>query len=258
MLLLVLSGLGVGVVSALLGLGGGVLLVPFLPKLTDWSSHQVVAVTLLIILGNSFANMIWYNKRNMVNWSVLIFWGPFAAMGAFTGSYYALKLEGQKLRMALLVIVGLMIIRFSLDFFKNPRSKKLFVSSDWNPFKGIFGFFVGSFSGFCGVGTGLISNIIFMNRRWVLNNKVAPTGNGVMLFVSLASMISFLIFGKSQNIELSFFLENGKEILVLMGSVFISSFYLRPFNPLISDNLRFLCLIITLFSVFGCVLYEMF
>ncbi len=258
MLLLILIGLGVGVVSALLGLGGGVLLVPFLPALTHWNNHQVVAMTLLIILGNSLANTIWYNKKGIINWSVLIFWGPFAAIGAFTGSYYALKLEGKNIRMALLIIVGLMIIRFSLDFFKNPRSKKLFVSSDWNPLKGIFGFLVGIFSGFCGVGTGLVSNIIFMNRRWVLNNEVAPTGNGVMLFVSFASVASFLIFGKSQNIELSFFLENGKEILILTGSVFISSFYSRPFNPLISNNLKFICLIITLLSVFGFILSEMF
>ncbi|MGH1469327.1 MAG: sulfite exporter TauE/SafE family protein [Bdellovibrionales bacterium] len=258
MLLLLLVGLGVGVISALLGLGGGVLLVPFLPGLTDWSSHQVVAVTLLIILGNSFANMLWYNKRGTVNWDVLIFWGPFAAIGSFTGSYFALKFTGENIRMALLALVGLMIIRFSLDFFKDPRSKKLFVSSDWNPLKGVFGFFVGTLSGFCGIGTGLVSNTLFMSRRWVLKDEVAPTGNGVMFFVSLASVASFLIFGKSQNIEMSFFLENWKQILMLMGSVFVSSFYLRPFNPLISDNLRFLCLVITLLSVFGYVLTEMF
>ena len=117
---------------------------------------------------------------------------------------------------------------------------------------------MGTLSGFCGVGTGLVSNILFMSRRWVLKDEVAPTGNGVMFFVSLASVASFLMFGKSQNIELSFFLENWKQILMLMGSVFLSSFYLRPFNPLISDNLRFLCLVITLLSVFGYVLTEMF
>lgn len=258
MLLLILVGLGVGVISALLGLGGGVLLVPFLPGLTGWTSHQVLAVALFIILGNSFANMIWYNKRDVVNWDVLIFWGPFAAIGSFLGSYWALKFEGVLIRQALLMLIGLMILNFSLDFFKNPRSKKLFVSSDWNPLKGVFGLFVGTLSGFCGIGTGLVSNTLFMSRRWVLKDEVAPTGNGVMFFVSLASTASFLIFGKSQNVELSFFLENWMTIVALMVSVFISSFFLRPFNPLISDNLRFICLLITLLSVFGYVLTEMF
>lgn len=258
MLFLILVGLGVGVVSALLGLGGGVLLVPFLPGLTNWNSHQVVAVALLIILGNSFANMIWYNKRGLVNWDVLIFWGPFAAIGSFTGSYYALKLQGKNIRIALLIMVGFMITKFSLDFFKNPRNKKLFVSSDWNPLKGVFGLFVGALSGFCGVGTGLVSSLLFMSRRWVLKNEVAPTGNGVMFFVSFASVVSFLIFGKTQEIELAFFLEHWKEILTLMVSVFVSSFYFRPFNPLISDNLRFFCLVITLILVFGYVLVEIF
>ena len=91
MVLLILVGLGVGVISALLGIGGGVLLVPFLPELTDWSSHQIVAVTLFIILINSFINMYWYNKRKMVNWDVLVFWGPFAALGSFLGAYLSLN-----------------------------------------------------------------------------------------------------------------------------------------------------------------------
>lgn len=258
MLLLILVGLGVGVVSALLGIGGGVLLVPFLPGLTNWSSHQVIAITLLIILGNSFGNMIWYNKRGLVNWEVLIFWGPFAAIGSFFGSYAALKLPGAQIRQGLLVILGLMILKCTMDFFKDPRSKKLFVSNNWHPFKGVFGLFVGTFSGFAGIGTGLVSNMIFMSRRWVSKDELAPTGNGVMFFVSLASVASFLLYGKSQNIEIAFFIESWKEITALMLSVFVSSFYLRPFNSLILDNLRFLALLVTLVSVFGYVLMEMF
>ncbi len=258
MLLLILAGLGVGVVSALLGIGGGVLLVPFLPALTDWGSHQVLAVSLFIILGNSFVNMIWYNKRGLVNWSVLMFWGPFAAIGSFFGSYWALKLPGVQIRQALLLLLGLMILKCTKDFFKDPRSKKLFVTNDWHPFKGIFGLFVGTFSGFSGIGTGLVSNMIFMSRRWVGKDEVAPTGNGVMFFVSLASVASFLIYGKSQNVEISFFIESWKEITALMVSVFLSSFYLRPFNALILDNLRFISLLLTLLSVFGYVLMEMF
>jgi uncharacterized membrane protein YfcA len=258
MLFLILVGLGVGVISALLGLGGGVLLVPFLPGLTDWNSHQVVAVALIIILINSFLNLLWYNKRGLVNWSVLLFWGPFAALGSFTGSYYALKVDGKNIRLALLMIIGLMIIKFTLDFFKNPRSKKLFVSSDWHPFKGVMGAFVGTLSGFCGIGTGLVSNMLFMSRRWVGKDEVAPTGNGVMFFVSLASVVSFMLYGGVQAIDFDFLKSSWKEMSILTASVFVSSFYMRPFNPLISDNLRFICLLTTLLSVFGYVLTEMF
>jgi len=256
--MLVLVGLGVGVIAALLGIGGGILLVPFLPGLTGWNSHQVVAVTLLIILFNSFINMWWYNKRGMVNWDVLAFWGPFAGVGAFAGSYLALKVEGENIRMSLLVILSLMILKFTSDYFKNPRDKKLFTSSNWSPLKGVFGGVVGLLSGFCGIGTGLVSTILFISRRWVLKDEVAPTGNGVMFFVSAASVISFMLFGSVQSVDFNFLMAAKVEIALLASTVFVSSFYLRPFNPMISDNLRFICLLITLLSAFGYVFTELF
>jgi uncharacterized membrane protein YfcA len=258
MMMLILVGLGVGVISALLGIGGGVLLVPFLPGLTGWNSHQVVAVTLIIILFNSFINTWWYSKRGMVNWDVLAFWGPFAGVGAFAGSYLALKVEGVNIRITLLVVLAIMILKFTSDFFKDPRDKKLFTSSNWSPLKGVFGGAVGLLSGFCGIGTGLVSTILFLSRRWVLKDEVAPTGNGVMFFVSAASVLSFMLFGSVQSIDLNFLMGAKFEIMLLAASVFISSFYLRPFNPMISDNLRFICLLITLLSAFGYVSTELY
>lgn len=256
--MLILVGLGVGVISALLGIGGGILLVPFLPGLTGWNSHQVVAVTLIIILFNSFLNLWWYNKQGMVNWDVLAFWGPFAGVGSFAGSYFALKVEGENIRLTLLVVLTLMILKFTNDYFKDPRDKKLFTSSNWSPLKGVFGGFVGLLSGFCGIGTGLVSTILFISRRWVLKDEVAPTGNGVMFFVSAASVASFMLFGSVQSIDVDFLLAAKFEIILLAASVFISSFYLRPFNPMISDNLRFISLLITLLSAFGYVFTELF
>lgn len=253
-LILIAIGIGVGVVSALLGIGGGVLLVPLLPAFTDWSSHQVVAVALFIILGNSLGNLYWYNKQGLVRWDVLMYWGPFAAIGSFLGSYAALKVEGKVLLIALLAVVLAMILKICLDYFKNPRSKKLFTTSDWSPFKGVFGLFVGTLSGFCGVGTGLLSNLFFMSRRWLRKDEVAPTGNGVMVFVSFSSVVTFLVLGKAKSIDAAFFISEASSLALLMVTVFVSSFFCRPFNPYISDNLRFSALLLTLLSVFIYVL----
>ena len=251
-----LLGLGVGVVSALLGIGGGVFLVPFLPALTGWNEHQVVALTLIIIMGNSLVNLYWFNKRGLVSWGVLGFWGPMAAIGSFLGSYGAVNFPGRYLKMALLGVVTLMIIRFTLKFFQKSEDKLLFTSSDWHPVKSIFGVFVGTLSGFCGVGTGLVSNMMFMSRRWVIRERLSPTGNGVMFFVSLSSSISFIIFGAGRDVNFDFIQESWQETLTLMSSVFISSFFLRPLNPLISDGLRYFCLFISLCFVSGYVIYT--
>jgi uncharacterized membrane protein YfcA len=254
---LLLLGLGVGAVSALLGIGGGVFLVPFLPALTGWNEHQVVAFALLIIMGNSLANLYWFNKRGLVSWDVLIYWGPMAAVGSFLGSYYSISFPGRYLRIALLAIVVLMIIRFTLQFFQRSENKLLFTSSDWSPFKSIYGIFVGTLSGFCGVGTGLVSNMMFMGRRWVLKDRVAPTGNGVMFFVSMSSFVSFILFGGGRDVSFNFIQDSWLEALILMISVFFSSFLFRPLNPLISDGLRYMGLFVSLCFVSGYILYTL-
>lgn len=255
--LLLLLGVSVGVVSSLLGIGGGVFLVPFLPAITDWNNHQVVAFSILIILGNSLLNLLWFHKHGLVNWGVLKYWGPMAAFGSFVGSYLAVSYSGRTLRVALLAIVALMILRFTIRFFQRSENKKLFVTSDWHPLKSVYGVFVGTLSGFCGVGTGLVSNMFFMSKKWVLKEKLSPTGNGVMFYVSLSSLISFLIFGAGRDIDLNFILNSKWEALTLMLSVFISSFLLRPANAFITDGLRFMGLFISLVFVFSYVLYTL-
>ncbi len=247
---LLLIGFGVGCVSALLGIGGGVLLVPLLPLITDWSQHQVVAVSLFVIMGNSLANLISFHRQGLVNWSVLKFWGPAAGLGSFCGSYLALQVSGKSLKVVLLVVIALMLIRSVINFIKGPLSQKIFVTSDWTSFKGVWGFFVGILSGFAGVGTGLISNILFMSRGWVKKDELAPTGNGVMFFVGLFSVVSFLLFGQNQELNFSFFKNSIFELSLLMFSVLLSSLFFRPLNPMLTQGLRFSALTIILITVF--------
>ncbi len=257
MLFILLLGLGVGAVSALLGIGGGVFLVPFLPALTGWNEHQVVAFALLIIMGNSLANLYWFNKKSLVSWDVLIYWGPMAAIGSFVGSYFSIRFSGDHIKLALLFVVVLMIVRFTLTFFQKSEDKRLFTSSDWHPVKSIFGVFIGTLSGFCGVGTGLVSNMMFISRKWVIKDRLSPTGNGVMFFVSLSSFVSFMIFGSGRDVDFFFIQESWREALVLMTSVFLSSFFLRPLNPFISDGLRYFCLFVSLCGILFYILHSM-
>lgn len=256
MLFILLLGLGVGAVAALLGIGGGVFLVPFLPFLTGWNEHQVVAFSLFIIMGNSLANLYWFSKRGLVSWEVLKFWGPMAAVGSFLGSFGALHFQGRYLRLVFLVVVLLMIVRFSLKFFQRSEDKLLFTSSDWSPLKSFYAIFIGTLSGFCGVGTGLLSNMMFMSRRWVIKDRLSPTGNGVMFFVSLSSILSFGLYGAARDIDYNFIQDSWPEALVLMSSVFVSSFFLRPFNPFISDGLRYFGLFVSLCFVSSYILYT--
>lgn len=254
--ILLLIGVGVGCLSALLGIGGGVLLVPFLPKLTGWSEHQVVGVTLFVIMVNSFANLVWFHRKGLVNWVVLRGWGPAAGLGSFLGSYGATRTEGVHLRLVLLGIVFVMILKTFRDFYMGPFSKKIFNTSDWSFWKSGLGVFVGSLSGFAGIGTGLVSNLIFISRRWVGKDEASPTGNGVMFFVGLFSCFSFVIFGGDRGIDLNFFKAEMWPLLCLIASVLSSSFFFRPLNVLIVQSLRFFALLLTLICVFCYVFVE--
>lgn len=251
---LLLIGFGVGCVSALLGIGGGVLLVPLLPLVTEFSQHQVIAVSLFVIMGNSLANLISFNKEGLVRWEVLSVWGPAAGVGSFLGSYLAVQTSDKNLKLALLAIILVMMIRSLINFIRNRLTSKIFIVSDWSTVKGLLGVFVGVFSGFAGVGTGLVSNILFISRGWVKKDELSPTGNGVMFFTGFFGVISFILFGESRDLNFTFFKNFYLELLVLMFVVLLSSRFFRPLNPLLTQGLRFGSLMAILVAVFCYVL----
>lgn len=114
LLVLVSVGVATGVLAGLLGIGGGILLVPFLVLAVGMSQHEAEATSLLVILPTAVAASVALRRRDVGDLPVALALGSVGALGAALGALLALSLPADVLRSAfaiLLAVVGLRLVR---------------------------------------------------------------------------------------------------------------------------------------------------
>jgi len=84
LLALAAPGLGVGVLTGLVGVGGGFLIVPALVLIAEVPMETAVGTSLLIITINSFAG---YLGKAEMQWGLMALFTALAVAGSFAGAY---------------------------------------------------------------------------------------------------------------------------------------------------------------------------
>ena len=95
---LVLLGLIIGVITGLLGAGGGFLIIPTLVLFLRLSMKMAVGTSLLIIAINSLFGFLFSLKQFEYNWTILISFTILGIAGIFIGSKIAEKISGISLK----------------------------------------------------------------------------------------------------------------------------------------------------------------
>lgn len=116
-LLLALVAVGVtsGVLAGLLGVGGGVLLVPFLVLAVGMSQHEAEATSLLVVLPTAIVASLTLWRKGVGDLPAALGMGVVGALGAAVGALVALSLPGGALRIVFAVFLGLVGIRLFRD-----------------------------------------------------------------------------------------------------------------------------------------------
>ncbi|SDN27673.1 Uncharacterized membrane protein YfcA [Lutimaribacter pacificus] len=114
-LLLVVIGGFAGVLAGLLGVGGGIVLVPaffYTFKTLGYDGPQLMqvclATSLATIVVTSVRSVLTHNKRGAVDWGILRGWGPGIAIGALIGVLVAAALRSVVLQ-GIFGVLGLVI-----------------------------------------------------------------------------------------------------------------------------------------------------
>lgn len=108
-----LHGIGVGVLTGLVGVGGGFLIVPALVLLSGIPMKTAVGTSLAIVAAKSYAGFIGYMGGVPIDWAVM---GGFTAVtvaGSFVGARFSSRLSQDTLKKAFawfLVVVGTHIL----------------------------------------------------------------------------------------------------------------------------------------------------
>ncbi len=92
------AGIGIGLVTGLLGAGGGFLLIPVLVLLLHLPMKQAIGTSLLIIALNSLIGFVGDAGHFSINWHFLLLITAFAILGIFAGARLARKIEAEKLK----------------------------------------------------------------------------------------------------------------------------------------------------------------
>lgn len=114
-LLLIGGGILTGTIGTLLGIGGGLFLVPYLVLLLNLPMHQAIATSILAVIATSSAGAVMNLERNLVNLRLGMSLEVATVVGAVLGGISANLLPGEILSLlfsvVLLVIAGMMLYR---------------------------------------------------------------------------------------------------------------------------------------------------
>lgn len=120
--LVLVAGLVVGVVSALFGVGGGILMVPFLVLGLDLSQHTAEGTSLLVIVPTAIVGTVAHFRKGYVQAGTATRLAIGGAIGAVAGALVGLELSGRILRTMFAVLVAIVGARLIYDGVKMRKN----------------------------------------------------------------------------------------------------------------------------------------
>ena len=99
------SGLAMGTLSALFGIGGGILIIPILVTGFGYGQQLAAGTSLAVMMPIALLGAIRLTKPGFTNWRNGSIFGVASVPGAVLGSYIALSLPGDILRSAFAVVM---------------------------------------------------------------------------------------------------------------------------------------------------------
>lgn len=113
-LILVCIGLAAGMLSGLIGIGGGIIIVPML-LFVGLTQQQAQGTSLAVMLPPvAFLAVLNYHKAGYIDWKYAIIISVFFVVGSYFGSKIAINVDQRTLKkifgLVLLIIAGKMLL----------------------------------------------------------------------------------------------------------------------------------------------------
>ncbi|SEH63228.1 hypothetical protein SAMN02927937_00579 [Paenimyroides aquimaris] len=110
---ILLQGIFIGVITGLIGAGGGFLIIPALVNLLKLPMKTAVGTSLVIISINSLMGFLFSLSHTSVQWGFLLSIAAIAIIGILIGSYLSTKIKANKLKPAFgwfVLVMGIYIV----------------------------------------------------------------------------------------------------------------------------------------------------
>lgn len=262
-LLLIFLGVIVGILGAILGIGGGIIMVPVLTFLFGMPIHDAIAISLVVITANSMSTSAVYLKTGAANLNLGIALSTLSVLGALVGSKTAVHLPEH---LVMIVLGAIQLLMAYLTYIKMKKGskehteisdgKKSFFYGEfvdkasnkrikYNPVKTgynfLFSAFSGVFSGLSGAGGGALI-IPGMNLISNIPIKAATaTSSFVIGFTAAAGSIVYMQAGYV-DVKVACYI-----IFGIFAGTFIS---MRYFSKITDKKVSYLLIILLLIVAF--------
>lgn len=195
---LLLLGVGTGFLAGLLGIGGGMIMVPFLTFILgargvspDLAVKMAIATSMATIIFTSVSSVRAHHKRGAVRWDIVRRLAPGIVAGSLVGSLgvFAL-LKGSWLALFFALFVGFSATQMFLDRKPKPTRQMPGTAGQFAA-----GGFIGFLSGLVGAGGGFIS-VPFMTWCNVAIHNAVATSAALGFPIAVANVVGYISSGQ--------------------------------------------------------------
>ena len=196
---LAVLGIGTGFLAGLLGIGGGMLMVPFITLIlanrgvsADLSVKMAIATSMATIIFTSLSSVRAHHKRGAVRWDIVRRLAPGIVAGSIVGSLgvFAL-LKGTSLAIFFGLFVSFSATQMFLD--RKPKPTRQMPGTAGQL---VAGGFIGFLSGLVGAGGGFIS-VPFMTWCNVAIHNAVATSAALGFPIAAANVVGYVISGQT-------------------------------------------------------------
>ena len=202
---LLATGAAAGILAGLLGVGGGIIIVPILFSVLDVmdvnlsvSMHVAIGTSLATIIPTSIVSVVSHHKKGAVDWRLFKFWLPWLVVGVVIGTWLAnTQFDGKILTTVFacvaLIMASDLILRgrpATEDTTHEPDSFSRLYQKGIVPIPAV----IGAFSAMMGIGGGTLSVPLLNAFSYPIHRAVA-TSAGFGLVIAIPAATGYVIGG---------------------------------------------------------------
>ncbi|HSJ10745.1 MAG TPA: sulfite exporter TauE/SafE family protein [Longimicrobiales bacterium] len=198
------AGFLVGLLAGLVGIGGGVLIVPFLyffyahpvwgGVTFDPALHATVAhaTSLFIIIPTAIVGTITYSRAGLVSWRAVLPIAAFSLISAVGGARLATLVPPEMLKL----FFGCFLLFTAAQLAAGARRAPVSGPERHSlPVSALTGLAVGVFSAMLGVGGGLVAIPLLLYVMRMDLTRVAATSLAIVVFAATSGTITYMLTG---------------------------------------------------------------